>query len=362
MVKKVVVAIDSYKGCATSAELNAAVKQGIAQYNPQISVTCQAIADGGEGSMQAIYEALGGEFIQVATVDLLNRPITANYLLSQDIAVIEVAEVVGIDKIIPSMDTIQRASTFGLAALLLDALKRKVREIIICLGGSGTSDGGMGLLAGLGVKGADLMAFSQLDFSEMADFSQVQLTILSDVTNPYAGRSGFSMIFGPQKGGNPTYLSQQAQQAQRIVDFLKQTQGIDLQQIPGTGAAGGLGGALVLLGGKITPGFQKISELTQLATHIAGADLVITGEGKMDAQTAFGKVPFGVAQIAKQYQVPTIALCGALGEDLGQMSEVLLASFSIHSQLIPLAQAMDKDYTLTQITRQAQMVCRVFFR
>ena len=204
MVKKVVVAIDSYKGCATSAELNAAVKQGIAQYNPQISVTCQAIADGGEGSMQAIYEALGGEFIQVATVDLLNRPITANYLLSQDIAVIEVAEVVGIDKITPSMDTIQRASTFGLAALLLDALKRKVTEIIICLGGSGTSDGGMGLLAGLGVKGADLMAFSQLDFSEMADFSQVQLTILSDVTNPYAGRSGFSMIFGPQKGGNPT--------------------------------------------------------------------------------------------------------------------------------------------------------------
>ena len=142
------------------------------------------------------------------------------------------------------------------------------------------------------------MAFSQLDFSEMADFSQVQLTILSDVTNPYAGRSGFSMIFGPQKGGNPTYLSQQAQQAQRIVDFLKQTQGIDLQQIPGTGAAGGLGGALVLLGGQITPGFQKISELTQLATHIAGADLVITGEGNMDAQTAFGKVPFGVAQIA----------------------------------------------------------------
>lgn len=355
-------AIDSYKGCATSSELNAAVKQGIERYHPQMSVTCQAIADGGEGSMWAIYEALGGEFIKVSTVDLLNRPIIASYLLSQNIAVIEVAEVVGLNKIIPSMDTIQRASTFGLAALLLDALKRKVCEIIICLGGSGTSDGGMGLLAGLGVKGADLMDFSQLDFSEMVDFSQVQLTVLSDVTNPYAGHLGFSLMFGPQKGGNPTYLRQQAQQAQRIVDFLKKARKIDLQQIPGTGAAGGLGGALVLLGGQIMPGFQKISELTQLATHIANADLVITGEGKMDAQTAFGKVPFGVSQIAKQYQVPTIALCGTLGEDLGKMSEMLLASFSIHSQLVPLSQAMDKNYTLQQITRQTQMICRIFFR
>ena len=241
---KVVVAIDSFKGSATSAELNQAVKNGILAAFPKINVETFEIADGGEGSVSALQSGLGGNLINVKTVDLMQHPMRASYLLIDErLAVIEAAEVVGINKIKPNEKTIQEATTFGLGALFLDAKKRGATEIILSLGGSGTSDGGLGLLEAL----------------EAEDFSEIKITGLADVTNVYAGAEGYAKVFGKQKGGTAEILEQQDRAAQAFVQKIKKERKIDLQKIPGTGAAGGLGGALILLGGTLEPGFNKIA-------------------------------------------------------------------------------------------------------
>ncbi|QSR03221.1 glycerate kinase [Lactococcus sp. LG1267] len=331
---KVVVAIDSFKGSATSAELNQAVKTAILSTFPKIKVARFEIADGGEGSVSALQSGLEGKLINVKTVNLMQRPMQASYLLMDErLAVIEAAKVVGIDKIKPNEKTIQEATTFGLGALFLDAKKRGATEIILSLGGSGTSDGGLGLLEAL----------------EAEDFSAIKITGLADVTNVYAGAEGYAKVFGKQKGGTAEILEQQDRSAQAFVQKIKKERKIDLQKIPGTGAAGGLGGALILLGGTLEPGFNKIAELLKIEEAIKTADLIITGEGQMDFQTAKGKVPFGMAKLGAKYHVPTIAFCGSLSEDLGEMNQVLLASYSIQRKVLPLAKAMENEVTLKNI-------------
>lgn len=331
---KVVVAIDSFKGSATSAELNQAVKTAVLSVFPKFNVETFEIADGGEGSVSALYSGLGGNFIDVETVDLMKRPMQASYLfLDHRLAVIEAAEVVGIDKIKPDEKTVQEATTFGLGALFLDAKKRGATEIVLSLGGSGTSDGGLGLLEAL----------------EGQDFSTIKITGLADVTNVYAGAEGYAKVFGKQKGGTAEILERQDRAAQAFVQKIKKERKIDLQEIPGTGAAGGLGGALVLLGGTLESGFGKIAELLKIEEAIKTADLIITGEGQMDFQTAKGKVPFGMAKLGAKYNVPTIAFCGSLSEDLGEMSKILLASYSIQRTVLPLEKAMCKEVSLKNI-------------
>lgn len=335
---KIIVAIDSFKGSATSAELNDAVKAGILSAFPAANVTTFEIADGGEGTILALQHGLGGKLISVETVDLLERPIKASYLLADKIAVIEAAEVVGIDKITPSALTIQQATTRGLAALFMDAKNRGAREIMLSLGGTGTSDGGLGLLQGLGGS-----------FEHLPQLENVKITGLADVTNVYAGETGYAKFFGKQKGGTAEILEQQDQEARKVAAQVKSQYGTDLQAIAGTGAAGGLGGAIAMLGGTIEAGFPKIAALLGIEKEVKNADLVITGEGRMDFQTANGKVPYGMAKIAEKYNVPTIAFCGALGDDLGEMNEVLLASYSIQRSVLTLEAAMDKQRTLENI-------------
>ncbi|MFC4652799.1 glycerate kinase [Lactococcus nasutitermitis] len=347
---KIVVAIDSYKGSASSSELNEAVKTGILSVAPDCEVKTFAIADGGEGTIAALENGLDGKRIAVATVDLLECPITAEYLmLPENIAVIEATSVVGIDKIIPNAQTIQEATTRGLAELFLDAQKRGAREIVLSLGGTGTSDGGLGILKGLGGS-----------VEKLPLLKNINLTALADVTNVYAGENGYAKVFGKQKGGTDEILAQQDKEAQKIAQFVKEKYKIDLQNIPGTGAAGGLGAAIVLLGGKIEPGFSKIAQLLNIEDEIKKANLVITGEGHMDFQTANGKVPFGMAELATKYNVPTIAFCGGLGEELGKMNDVLLASFSIQQSVLSLKEAMEKQRTLNNIEKLAKNVIKTW--
>ncbi|MFK4964705.1 glycerate kinase family protein [Lactococcus garvieae] len=357
--KKIVVAIDSFKGSATSQELNQAVKKGIHSIRPDIVVEMFEIADGGEGTISALYHRLGGQIIEVDTVDLLKRPMKASYLLFENKAFIEAAEVVGIDKIEPSERTILLSSTEGLAPLFLDAKTREAKEIILSLGGTGTSDGGLGLLKALGAKVENLVDFEDIDCSTLEDFSAIKIIGMADVKNPYAGAKGFAQYFGKQKGGTPPILDAQGQQSQKVVEKVKTNYGIDLQSIPGTGAAGGLGGALVLLGGTIEPGFKKIAQLLNIEESIKESDLVITGEGRMDYQTVNGKVPYAIAKLAEKHGVPTIAFCGALSDELGKMDEVLLASFSIQQSALSLQEAMEKERTLTNIEFLAQNVIKL---
>lgn len=342
---KVIVAIDSFKGSASSEELNEAVKTGIFSANAEIKVETFEIADGGEGTISALKNGLDGELITVETVDLLQRHMVAKYLFVNKTAFIESAEVVGIDKIVPTVETIQKADTFGLGALFIDAKNRGASEIILSLGGTGTSDGGIGLLKAL----------------ETVDFTGIKLLALSDVINIYAGETGYAKVFGKQKGGTVEILESQDLQARKFCQKMKLERGIDLQAIPGTGAAGGLGAAIVLLGGKIESGFTKIAEMLQIEEQIKEADLVITGEGRMDFQTENGKVPFGMAKLSRKHQVPIVAFCGSLGDDLGHMADLLAGAYSIQRGPISIEKALENEMTLKNIEKLAFNITKTYF-
>lgn len=347
---KIVVALDSFKGSAPSYALNAAVKKGIKSVLPQTEVCTFEIADGGEGTLTALAQKLGGERIKVATVDLMGRQITASYLLAGDVAVVEAAQVIGLDKITPTADTFTQASSRGLAALFIDAEKRGVRELLVSLGGTGTSDGGLGLLEGLG---GSIFALPL--------FENMKVTALTDVTNVYAGENGYARVFGPQKGGTPDLIEQQEAQAQERARQIRERYGLDVQKVAGTGAAGGLGAAILLLGGELKSGFFKIAELLELEEELKDADLVITGEGSLDFQTAHGKVPYGMAILAKKHKVPTLAFVGTLGENLGEMEELLLASFSIQPRPLSLEQALEEKGTLHHLEELTKNVIKARF-
>ncbi|MER0123505.1 glycerate kinase [Streptococcus sp. ZJ93] len=345
---KIVSAIDSFKGSAASAEVNQAVRAAVEQVLPEVEVAIFAIGDGGEGTLAALAEALDGEFVSVSTVDLLERPIEASYFLSGQTAFIEAASVVGIDKITPTPATAEVATSFGLGAMMRDALSRSCQEIVVTLGGTGTSDGGQGLLASLTEE-------------DKACLRAVSLIGLTDVKNRYAGQEGYARVFGPQKGANQTQVEAMDQAALAFVQRVKEELGIDLQAISGTGAAGGLGGALVVLGGELTAGFPFVAQAIGLDQAIQGADLVITGEGRLDSQSLNGKVPVGVAALACSVGVPTIAICGSVVTDMEVFDDYFLATYSIQTGIYPLEQAMKKEVTLENIRFVVKNILRSRF-
>ncbi|MBY5034333.1 glycerate kinase [Streptococcus gallolyticus] len=332
---RVLVAIDSFKGSATSSELNQAVKEGLMAAVPDMQVDTVAIADGGEGTLESLYQALSGEFVTLEAPDLLGNPREVTYLLSENRAFIETASLLGIDKISPSPETFEQASSAGLANLVLDALGRGCQQIFLTLGGTGTSDGGRGFLEKL--TGQTVL------------FEQVELIGLTDVRNPYAGPDGYARIFGPQKGGSPEQIEREDARALAFVEKIRVEQGLDLQAQAGSGAAGGLGGAILLLGGRLQSGFASIADLIGLEEKLVQADVVITGEGHLDRQSFQGKVPVSLVRLAKKYHCPTIALCGAIGEaDLSIYAD-FQAVFSIQTRVQSLSEAMEKETTLENI-------------
>lgn len=369
---RLLVAIDSFKGSATSKELNEALLAGIHHQliTEKISVP---IADGGEGTLAALYESLGGAYISVEVTDLLGNMTEVDYLLTEiageKTAVIESAAVVGIDRIDPDETTIRKASTYGLGVLLKKIIAGGVTNIYLTLGGSGTSDGGLGLLAGLGAKGIGdggenaLYTFTDIQLGELPKlFQKVRLSALADVTNPYVGTRGFAKVFGSQKGATPQQIKEMELLASQAISQLEAISGQSIANTPGAGAAGGLGGAILALGGKIEAGFATISELIGLEQKIQAADLVITGEGRMDGQTEHGKVPYGVACLAKAHQKPIFALVGAREADIGELSSLLLGAFSIHLGPITLEEAMDKARTLRHLQITGNQLVQVFLK
>lgn len=345
---KIIIAIDSFKGSATSAELNQAAREAVEGVLAGAKVETFAIADGGEGTLAALVEALDGEFISVPTVDLLERPIEASYFLVGQTAFIEAASVIGIDKIAPTPETVERATSCGLGALVRDALRRSCKEIIVTLGGTGTSDGGQGLLASLTKE-------------EKEQLRSLSLVGLTDVTNVYAGKEGYARIFGPQKGARPHQVAAMDREALAYVALVKEQLGIDLQTLAGTGAAGGLGGALVVLGGELRAGFPFVAEIVGLQQAMQEADLVITGEGRLDAQSLSGKVPVGVASLARTRGIPTIAVCGSLATELGVFDDYFLATYAIQTGVYPLETAMQKEVTLANIRFVVRNIIRTFY-
>lgn len=329
----ILVASDSFKGSATSRQVNDYIEQGVRHVCPQAHVIKFPIADGGEGTMDALVSARKGQICAVQVTGPLGTAVTAHYGLIDDgrTAVIEMAEASGITLIEQTAINALCASTRGVGEVVLDALDRGVRHIYVGLGGSATSDGGMGMAKALGVRflGADgkevadgLAGLSELEAIDTSGVDtricQVDFVALTDVSNPLSGRCGAVYVYGPQKGIVEDDLSIVDAWMERYGQLLRSDVHSDATEIAGAGAAGGLGAALVAFcGARVVSGIDFVLDAIGLDAAMEGVDLVITGEGRMDAQSANGKAPVGVARHAKRHGVPVIAVVGSRADDLG---------------------------------------------
>lgn len=325
----VLLAIDSYKGSATSAQAEDWAAEGVRHACPSVRITCLSIADGGEGTVEAVRSALGGELRQIDVAGPFGAPVRASYLLAGSTAVIEMASAAGLAMSARTPETAVRASSAGVGELVLDAVRNGARDIYVGLGGSCTNDGGAGFLQAVGAQLLDadgrpvapglagLSALASVDvFPAMRTFAGVSLTALTDVSNPLVGRNGALAVFGPQKGLPPEEAADRDRDMIRYGRLLDEQRERSVLGVPGAGAAGGLGAAILALGGRLTSGIDAVLDLIGFDGAAAGVDLVITGEGRMDAQSARGKAPVGVARRAKRQHKPVIALVGGRARDL----------------------------------------------
>ncbi len=338
---RIVVASDSFKGTLTAREVGAAVTRGILKCNPSYQVVNIPMADGGEGTVQSLVDATGGSFVTASVHDPLMRPVEAVYGVlgesssslsesrgNEPTAVIEMAAASGLpllqaEELNPCITT-----TYGTGELILHALDQGCRHFVIGLGGSATNDGGMGMLQALGIKfldvsgtslpggGASLQKLDTIDISGL-DYriKECSFHIACDVDNPLCGERGASAVYGPQKGATPEMVKTIDAALAHYAEVVERDFPVSISNTPGSGAAGGLGAAFLgFLHGKFHRGVELIIDTVNLQKIITGADLLITGEGRIDGQTRFGKTPYGVAQVARQEGVPVIALCGMVGD------------------------------------------------
>ncbi|MGC6767507.1 glycerate kinase [Enterococcus sp. LJL51] len=359
----VTIAIDSFKECATSTELGKAIERGIQPFANPVHVI--PISDGGEGAIESVAAAFDGQYIKFDSLNPFGEAIQEDYFLTTiegiETAVIESARFVGIHFLKGRKEESYLGSSYGLGLAVSDAVSRGVKQLIVTLGGSGTTDGGLGMLQGLGARLFDaagqllaagcenpLLVTHQLEIEKAKQrLAGVKLIVANDVANPYCGRKGAARIFGPQKGLTAAQIEQLDTQLYLTAEYLVQNGFADLRLIAGAGAAGGLGGAFALLDGEMQPGFSIFSKLTRLEEHIAKSDWVITGEGCLDTQSSAGKVPYGVAQLAAKYHTSVLLLCGSY-EEIPEQA-LFDGIFSIQREPVSLQQAMDRDYTLKNI-------------
>ena len=299
-MRKIIVAIDSFKGCVTSAEANQAASEGVLQGMPEAEVVKVPVSDGGEGWLEAFHTAMGGEIVEVNVKDPLMRPIVAQYLLMGDTAVIEIAKASGLTLLKPEERNPMVATSYGTGQLVADAIRKGCKHIIVGLGGSATSDCGIGMLEAI----------------ENADYKDVRFTIATDVTNLLCGENGAAYVFGPQKGATPEMVEALDARAKRFAEESAKHLGRDCQYMPGAGAAGGLGYAfLQYMNAECRSGIDLLLDTIHFDDMLQDADLVITGEGSADRQTLMGKLPFGILQRARKHDVPVMLIAGRIADE-----------------------------------------------
>ena len=339
-MKKIIVAIDSFKGCLTSAEANQAACEGILDRMPEAKVVQVPVSDGGEGWLEAFRAAIGGEIVEVNVKDPLMRPIVAQYLIQGDTAVIEIAKASGLTLLSSEERNPMVATSYGTGQLVVDAIRRGCKHIIVGLGGSATSDCGIGMLEAI----------------ENADYKDVRFTIATDVTNPLCGENGAAHIFGPQKGATPEMVEALDARAKHFAEASTKHLGRDCQNMPGAGAAGGLGYAfLQYMNAECRSGIDLLLDTIHFDDLLQDANLVITGEGSADRQTLMGKLPFGILQRAQRHDVPVMLIAGRIAD-----KQLLLdAGFSrvacINPPGIPLEIAMRPDTAKENIRKTVRI-------
>ena len=328
---KIVVAPDSFKGSLTAIEVSCAIEQGIREVFPKAEVVKIPMADGGDGTVQCLVNATGGKILREKVIGPLGDEVLASYGILGDkkTAVIEMAEASGLTLVPENKRNPLITTTYGTGQLIKAALDQGCRKMIIGIGGSATNDGGAGMVQALGVKlldrerkeigfgGGELKKISKIDTRHMdRRLSDTKILVASDVTNPLCGPKGASKIYGPQKGATPEIAEELDRSLAHFAEMIKKDLHKDVKDIPGAGAAGGLGAGLIaFLNAELRPGIGIVIEVVKLEEVIKNADLVITGEGKIDSQTICGKAPIGVAKIAKKYNIPVIAIAAIIGED-----------------------------------------------
>tara|TARA_B100002049_G_scaffold172640_1_gene130531 strand:- start:136 stop:1281 length:1146 start_codon:yes stop_codon:yes gene_type:complete len=335
---KFVIAPDKFKGSLTGFEFCTAVEKGLVKVFPQAEIIHLPLADGGDGTLEIAQHHLKGTKIEILVNDPFFRKIKASYVFSKDteIAYIEMAEASGLKRIAENEKNVMRATSFGTGELILHAIEKGAKHILLGIGGSATNDCGMGMAAALGYSfldangqklkpiGANLTQVETIDVSNVQEkLKNIKFSIACDVQNPLYGNEGATFVYAEQKGASIENILQLDRGLQHFANILQQQFGVDCQQINGAGAAGGVGaGSIVFLNGNLVSGIELIKNISNFNEVIQDADWLITGEGKLDEQTFYGKTIQGVINSAKQNNIPVAAFCGAISLNIEQQQKM----------------------------------------
>jgi glycerate 2-kinase len=371
---RILIAPQSLKGSLTAAEAGLAIAQGVQAVYSKAEIEIVPIADGGEGTVQALVDATNGKIIQQTVTGPLGKPVPAFFGLMGDgsTAAIEMASCAGLPLVPPDQRDPRITTTYGVGELILAALDHGSRHFIIGIGGSATNDGGAGMAQALGAAllsrqgtqiargGAALATLAHISTSTLDPrLQECTLEVACDVTNPLCGPTGASAVYGPQKGATPEMVEELDSALAHYAQIIEQDLGMSVREIPGAGAAGGLGAGLIaFLHATLRPGAQIVFEAIHLEERIRTANLVITAEGQIDAQTAYGKSVGSVAEIAKRYGLPVLALAGSLGDNYRVVYELGVdAVATLPSGPMTLAFAMENAAWL--LSDAAERACRL---
>ena len=364
---RVVIAIDSFKGSLSSVEAGNAAAEGICRAFPDAECVVRPLADGGEGTVDALVAGMGGEIREVEVTGPAGRPTTAKYgLLPGGAAVMEMAQAAGITLVSGGEKNPMSTTTYGVGEMVVDAAARGAERFIVGIGGSATNDAGAGMLQALGWRlldaeghelprgGAALAGIARIE--PPRSLPRAAFRVACDVTNPLCGPNGASAVFGPQKGATPDMVAVLDAALARFAEV----SGGDAAA-PGAGAAGGLGYAFkTFLGAELTPGVDLILEETRLEVDVADADIVVTGEGRLDGQTVMGKAPIGVARLAKRYGKRVIAFAGCLGDGVEAVNDAGIdAFFPILRKVVSLDEALDVRNAAANLADAAEQAFRL---
>ncbi len=373
---KVVIAIDSFKGSMTSLEAGQSAAEGIRRVYPEAEISVRPLADGGEGTVDAIVSGCGGRMTEVQVTGPAGKPVCCSYgiLEAQKTAIIEMSGAAGITQVSGKEKNPMTTTTYGVGEVIRDAIEKGCRHFIVGIGGSATNDGGVGMLQALGfgflnAEGTPI-GFGAAGLKElrhitsdqaMPELSECSFRVACDVSNPLCGPQGCSAIYGPQKGATTDMIPEMDAYLKDYAALAKTQFPKADPDYPGAGAAGGMGFAfLTFLNASLEPGVGIVLEETKLRQYAENADIVITGEGRLDGQTVMGKAPIGVAKIAKEYKKPVLAFSGCVTKDaIACNAHGIDAFFPVLRSVVSLEDAMDRDNAMQNMQDTVEQVFRV---
>lgn len=372
----IVIAPDSFKGSLTSLEVTKIMEKSIKDQYPDYVVTRKPMADGGEGTTESLLSATEGKSIPISCTGSLGEKINTTYaIIDSETAIIECANIAGLIQVPTHKRNPDITTTFGIGEAMIDALNKGCTSFIIGLGGSATNDGGLGMLQALGMKawdennqevgsfGKDIHTVKRVCYTELDPrLKNINIKVASDVDNPLCGERGASAVYGPQKGATKEQVEDYDRSLNYYGDLIDSTINRSIQNIPGAGAAGGLGFALLSLGADLVSGAKLIADAMNMENAIQAADLVITGEGQSDEQTLYGKAPSYIASLAKKHHVPVVLISGSLG-NTDKLNELFAGCFSITNRPLTLEECMANADTLVyDQTKQVMQLISKFYK